>query len=1284
MHSGEAFLAAVATLAPAAEGQFDAGAGTVAIHKDLAGADAFGHAHLATTITGPDGGDQTIVGGVGQSDGIGFVIEGQDGEDGTENFFTGEFGGWFGGAKKQGRDEVAGGVHSGRDCSLGQNGDACFQRAADDALDALLLLRINNGSAIEIHFGGAGAGGGKGGLEPGGEFGHDTALDQNAATGGAGLAGILQDRFADNGHGQIQIGVGEHDLGRLTAQFECAADEMIGRQFLDNLADGGRAGEGNKIDAAMGSEGCTGDRAASGNDVDCAGGEAGFGGQLREAQRSGAGIFGGFEHYRITGGERRREGAAKHLRRVVPGKNVTSDAIRFTQDSDEGAIDIGHHFAVEFIGSASVEFEVARKSCDIGNGCRAGFAGIAGFERGEFAGMAPDEIAEAGEHAAAVEGRGPSPWALVEGPAGGAYRGIHIFRRAVGNGFPRGTCGGVYHGHGIAGGRGLPNGINEVAGGTDLHWGSSILRRGPRKLWQTGAASERRERNRRTIKNMVGKTVSHYTIIAKLGGGGMGDVYKAKDSGLDRFVALKFLKNDSEENTVSRRRFLREARSASALDHPNIGTIYEVGESPEGLVYIAMAYYKGQTLRALLKERPMEVAQVLDLARQVAAGLAHAHGQRIIHRDIKPANVMVTPEGLAKIVDFGLARTDADPEATLLTLGMGIMGTPTYMAPEQAVGSTVDQRADIWAWAVVTYEMLTGKRPFSGPNVQAILYSIVNTAPVPPRQLCPEAPEWLDDLIMRALEKDPARRIQSMAEVSSALRDSSGTHTSIAAPENDHSGRSPMLASNTIKTPEGPSIAVLPLRNVNADPEGNFFSEGLTDELIAALAQIPGLRVVSRNSSFALKDRALEPSEVGRMLHVQSMLDGSIRRMGNRIRVTAQLTSTRDGSIIWSQKYDRDAEDIFAIQEDIAKAIAEALLITLGHSHSAALIPTPQVRRAGSAQAQDLYVKGRYHLNRSNPKELGLAIEAFEGAIAIDERFALAYSGLADAILISVYWGLMTASDGHHRAQVAAMTAIELDDSLAEGHNSLAALMLNIDWRMVEVAEREFKRALQLNPNYGSARFWYATAVLLTMERYDEARDQIEQAVALDPLSPAIRTACSSVFLCSGDTKRAIQEARRALELDPNYVEGAYAMAGALRASGKTEEAIAILDEVRGRFGDGPWTLSHLGMSYAATGRTAEAREMLAVIRNMPATNLIPQAWILLALDEMDEAIELLRKANLARDQRLRHMACGLPFAPLRKDPRYPELQREFGLVRQDSGAEESGLASVQLRHTGY
>jgi serine/threonine protein kinase len=742
----------------------------------------------------------------------------------------------------------------------------------------------------------------------------------------------------------------------------------------------------------------------------------------------------------------------------------------------------------------------------------------------------------------------------------------------------------------------------------------------------------------------TGAILGPYHILGQIGGGGMGVVYRAEDPRLRRQVAIKLLLPELTRDENARQRFLQEARAASALDHANICTIYEVGQTSDDEFYLVMAYYEGETLTQKIARGPLAVADATNVATQVARGLSKAHHAGIVHRDIKPGNLMVTTDGTVKILDFGLAKL-AGSEA--LTMPAIVLGTVAYMSPEQALGERLDHRTDLWALGVVMYEMLAGKLPFRAESTQAVLYAIANRSPEPLMTVRPDVPMGIRRVVQRALERSPADRYQSADEMLADL----GTPISTATRTK---------SGTTGQERAVPSIAVLPFVDMSPQRDQEYFCEGMAEELINALSALKHLRVAARSSSFKFKGQAVDATEIGAQLKVRSILEGSVRKAGNRLRITAQLIDTAGGFHLWSERYDRSIDDVFAVQDEIARAIVDKLKVNLLSGAAA-----PLVRQATEdVDAYNAYLKGRYYWNRRHAGGFQKAMQSFQEAIDKDPEFALPFSGLADSWNILAFYGYVPPTVGFPKAKAAAQKALALDDGLAEAHTSLAWATTFFDWDW-RTGEGEFLRALQLNPDYGTAHLWYAF-FLSAMGRSNEGREELRRALHAEPLSMMTNAAASFFMYLHRDFDRGIEEAQRALELDASFGAAHAFLANNYAMKGRFDEALQACRTASDLLEHLPNIEAWAGYCHAKAGNEAKAVEILAHLSDPTAPRYVSPyhlAMISLGLGRRDDAIEWLNRAYENRDNWMVYLNIDPMFDELRSDPRYSTLLMKIGLV---------------------
>jgi eukaryotic-like serine/threonine-protein kinase len=667
-----------------------------------------------------------------------------------------------------------------------------------------------------------------------------------------------------------------------------------------------------------------------------------------------------------------------------------------------------------------------------------------------------------------------------------------------------------------------------------------------------------------------GTRLGPYEVAHPIGAGGMGEVYRARDPRLGRDVAIKVLSDVESDERL--RRFEHEARAAAALSHPNILSIFDVGAGD--VPFLVTELLDGETLGAIVERGPLSTERTVDLALQLVAGLAAAHARGIVHRDLKPDNVFVTADGRVKILDFGLAKhtaalSDAEEPtmAALTTRGM-ILGTIGYMAPEQVRGREADQRADIFAAGASLFEMLTGQRAFRGDSAADTMSAILND---PPSALVFGAatPPALVRIVRRCLEKNPDDRFQSARDLGFAIESISDIRFTIPEPpaQSDHS-----------------SVAVLPFANLSADGDNQYFSDGLAEDLINALTRLAGLRVASRTSSFRFRGRDEEIRTIGRDLGVGAILEGSVRRSGSRLRITAQLTDVADGYHIWSERYDREMADVFDIQDEIVGSIVTALAPTLvGEAKGGMRRPTENL------EAYELYLKGRHFWNQRSPAVVGTAIRCFEEAIGKDSAYALAYSGLADCYSILRVYGWTPAGHSQPRALEAVTKALTLEPELAEAHFSNALYVFHFErhWRL---ARKHFLEALASRPRVAMFEAYYGL-FLATEYDYLEARARIARAIELDSHSSIVHFLAAAAGCAMGDHRFARRHAARALELQPESMGARWPQTVALAMAGRFDEAIALGEQVVAR-SRAPIYIGVLGMVYGCAGRLADAKRL--------------------------------------------------------------------------------------------
>ncbi len=753
---------------------------------------------------------------------------------------------------------------------------------------------------------------------------------------------------------------------------------------------------------------------------------------------------------------------------------------------------------------------------------------------------------------------------------------------------------------------------------------------------------------------MIGKRLGHYLVLERLGGGGMGEVYVAEDTTLGRKVALKLPRLDAPATDDRAARFRREARAAAALNHPNIVHLYSV-EEWEGLLFITMELVPGRSLRALLRAgAPLPVPQTLAIASQLAEGLACAHAAGILHRDLKPANVMVMDGDRVKILDFGLAKFFSpaiDPEAATIAgeapSGGLTLGTAGYMSPEQALGQAVDARTDLFALGAVLFELATGRPPFAGHTLAATIDQLLNRRPPAPHTLNPALPADLSAVIERALEKDPERRHRSAPELLAHLRGAAGAGAPAASVPDAAPG-----------TERPASIVVLPFVDMSPQKDQEYFCQGVAEEIISRLARVSGLRVISRTSAFAFQGMNIEITEIGRRLRVGTALEGSVRKAGDRVRVTAQLVDTGDGRQIWSRRFDRELADVFAIQDEIAATIVEELRSGLASRQA-------ERRTPSSAAAHDAYLRGLYALNAWTESSVWQAIEAFRDAIALDPEFAPPHAAIAEAYL----WlysgvGLLPAGECVPHARRAVDAALALDPGLADAHRTRALLAMNHDWDRVGAREG-LARALALGPGSAAAHLWNAWRLVLLERQHDAALGELDEARRLDPLDPQVKTLIGYVHHFRHDFDRALRQFEEVAGLHPSFAFARYAIGDACTQMGRFDRAFGEYEKAIELGGPAVNHLAALGYASGRAGRQDRAGAILRELTTRAARTYVAPMWIALVhlgLGDLDALFAWLDRAFEARDGSLILITAAVEFDPVRRDPRFLSLLGRMGL----------------------
>jgi len=737
---------------------------------------------------------------------------------------------------------------------------------------------------------------------------------------------------------------------------------------------------------------------------------------------------------------------------------------------------------------------------------------------------------------------------------------------------------------------------------------------------------------------VIGQIISHYKILEKLGEGGMGVVYRAEDLKLQRTVAIKFLPKEHTVQGEARDRFLREARSASGLNHPNICTIYEIDEA-DGEIFIVMEFIEGRSLREAIQAGPLSIPEVIRLAGDVAEGLRAAHAKGIVHRDIKPENIIVTSGGAAKIADFGLARTT---EQAQHPDSAQVSGTIAYMSPEQLEGNQVNHLADIWSLGVVLYETATGRRPFSGDYDQATMYSIAHEKPRPASAIRPEIPAALEKIVDRCLEKMPVLRYQDAGSLLEDLRQIEHEVTKLRA------------ASTK-------SIAILPFEDISPEQDNKYFSDGLTEEIIASLSRLRNVTVISRTSVMHYERSGKPMKQIAAELGVQYVLEGSVRKSGSDLRITTQLIDAVQDVSLWAEKYTGTMDQIFDFQEHVAARIVKGLKMRL----------TPIERRnlkrraTENTEAYQLYLRGRFFWNKRSKDGVETAIRYFEEAIQRDANYAHAWAGLADSYDLLTEYEPLLRKELYPKARTAVDKALKIDNRLAEAHASLALLIMldELDWRN---SEKEYKLAISLDPGYATAHHWYGQWLMFNGKMGESLRE-IAKAAELDPLSPAILKDQGLTLYYARDYDGAIEYARKSLELDPNFAAAHRLLSLAYQGKGSFSEAIAENQRWGEMTGNDLEASIALAQCYAASGKRSDALKLIDNLKpeTLSTGNLVRGIALVYALlGENDLAFTWFEKAYDKKAESLSSLKIDPKVDRIRADPRFTALLRKVGLEK--------------------
>ena len=817
---------------------------------------------------------------------------------------------------------------------------------------------------------------------------------------------------------------------------------------------------------------------------------------------------------------------------------------------------------------------------------------------------------------------------------------------------------------------------------------------------------------------LTGDNLGRYKIRSAIGKGGMGEVFLADDTELERLVALKVLPEDLANDAERMRRFVQEAKSASALNHPNIITIYEIGKT-DNTHFIATEFIEGETLHNRLKSEVMSLKSVLDIAIQVTSALDAAHRSGIVHRDIKPENVMIRPDGLIKVLDFGIAKltekkaepVDAEAATAIKAEGTSpgmIIGTAAYMSPEQARGKNIDARTDIFSFGIVLYEMLTGRQPFEGESAMDVIGSVLNKEPVPIQQLFPEVPQEIRRIISKTLKKDREERYQTAKDLlidlkdvkqdlaiqnklertSEPKREERGTQIlSATTADVVHTTSSAEYVANEIKshkfalgiglmvlllafaasgywyfagrsTKQIESIAVLPFVNESGNADIEYLSDGMTESLINSLSQLPNMKVIARASAFRYKGKDVDLAKIAKELNVQAVVNGRITQRGDTLSISVDLTDTHNNTQLWGKQFTKKSADIFAVQEEIARQIMDSLRVRLTGVQEEFLTK----RHTDNEEAYKLYLQGRFHWNKRN-QSLKKAVEYFRQAIEKDPNYALAYAGLAETYALLGEYGVEPARESAPKGKAAALKALEIDPNLAEAYTALAYIKTDYEWDF-EGAEKDFLSAIELNPKYATARQWYGE-YLTQMARFDEAAAQIGKAQEFDPLSPVINEQMSGLLMFQGQYDKALASSRKTLELDPNFPAAHSNIGWAYEQKKMFDEAFASYQKGMVVAGEDRQKIVALEEAYKKGRWKGYLQKYLEFTKDefnqdKKSAGSIAENYALLG--DYEEALKWLERSYENREDAMAWLKVATAYNPMRSDPRFTDLLRRTGL----------------------
>lgn len=775
---------------------------------------------------------------------------------------------------------------------------------------------------------------------------------------------------------------------------------------------------------------------------------------------------------------------------------------------------------------------------------------------------------------------------------------------------------------------------------------------------------------------MLSENIGHYRIIKKLGRGGMGEVYLAEDIRLERPVALKILPAEFVNNADRMKRFIKEAKAASVLSHPNVAHIYEISQF-NGIHYIAMEYVEGQTLSAWIQDRK-DLQQILDVALQITDALDRASAKGIVHRDIKPANIVVANSKEVKILDFGIAKVIKENNAgsNIETLSQtepgSVIGTTAYMSPEQTLGRSIDQRSDLFSFGIVLYEMLTGKNPFAGMSIGETIDRILHLQPESASQLNTEVSPELDRIVRKCLERDVDMRYQSAKELSIDLKNlrHQSTESSVTVPHK-YTRKFPLLISlvasiliaagvilyfrNLQSANEIHSLAIFPFVNNSGSPQTDYISDGITESIINNLSQLHALRVTARTTVFRYKGKDYDPQEIGRQLHVDATVTGTVKQQDDTVSIQTELTSVKDGSQIWGEQFNRKMTDLLSLQSEISSAISQKLRLKLTGQEQKLMVK----QYTKDSAAYQLYLKGRYEWNKFTAEGGRKSIEYFRQAINKDPAYALAYSGLSDAYGVIGANAFNRPSDAYRMAQAAARKSLELDPELSEGHNANGSALLFYD-RNYKQAEVEFRTAISLNASFADAHDLLSYC-LVALGDIGGATQEAKKAVDLDPLSLVIASDLGWIYFVQKDFRNAQKEIQKVIDLDKDFQGAHNYMISVMLAEKNYEGAIEEAKKAVVAGGNNPMDVAFLGFAYAAAGNESEARKILQELNARSANEYVSPyfvALVYLKLGEKEQAFKLMRETCEQRDVvwNMLYLKVDPTFETVRSDPAFQRV----------------------------